>query len=62
MRGEGEMSRKIIFKIYWPSQVAANARDARDMFSIPRPGRSCGVGNGSPFQYSCLKNSMDRGA
>ena len=21
-----------------------------------------GVGNGNPFQYSCLENSMDRGA
>ena len=24
--------------------------------------RSCGEGNDNPFQYSCLKNSMDRGA
>ena len=23
---------------------------------------SPGVGNGNPFQYSCLENSMDRGA
>ena len=23
--------------------------------------RSCGEGNDNPFQYSCLKNSMDRG-
>ena len=29
---------------------------------IPRSGRSPGVGNGNPFQYSCLENSMDRGA
>ena len=27
----------------------------------PRVRRSPGVGNGSPLQYSCLKNSMDRG-
>ena len=33
----------------------ANAGDAGDMVSIPRLGRSRG-GNGSPFQYSCLKN------
>ena len=26
------------------------------------PGRSPGEGNGNPFQYSCLKNPMDRGA
>ena len=25
-------------------------------------GRFPGVGNGNPLQYSCLKNSMDRGA
>ena len=30
--------------------------------SIPRLGRSPGGGNGCPLQYSCLKNSMDRGA
>ena len=29
---------------------------------IPGSGRSPGEGNGSPLQYSCLKNSMDRGA
>ena len=37
----------------------ANARDAG---LIPRSGRSPGEGNGNPLQYSCLKNSMDRGA
>ena len=30
--------------------------------SIPRSGRSPGVGKGNPLQYSCLKNLMDRGA
>ena len=29
--------------------------------SIPKSGRSSGVGNGNPLQYSCLENSMDRG-
>ena len=29
---------------------------------IPGLGRSPGEGNGNPLQYSCLKNSMDRGA
>ena len=32
------------------------------MCSIPGSGRSLGGGNGNPFQYSCLKNPMDRGA
>ena len=29
---------------------------------IPGSGRSPGEGNGNPLQYSCLGNSMDRGA
>ena len=36
--------------------------NARDPSSIPGLGRSLGEGNGYPFQYSCLDNSMDRGA
>ena len=42
--------------------VPASAGDARDVGSLPGSGRSPGVGNGNPLQYSCLKNSMDRGA
>ena len=30
--------------------------------SIPGLGNSSGEGNGNPLQYSCLENSMDRGA
>ena len=37
------------------------AGDARDPGSIPGLGRSRGVGNGNPLQYSCLENPMDRG-
>ena len=40
----------------------ANAGDARDLGLIPGLGRSSGEGNGNPLQYSCLENSMDRGA
>jgi hypothetical protein len=29
---------------------------------IPGSGRSPGEGNGNPFQDSCLKNPMNRGA
>ena len=36
--------------------------NAGDMGLIPGPGRSPGVGNGNPFQYSCLGNPKDRGA
>ena len=40
----------------------ANAGEARDTGLIPRLGRSPGVGKGNSLLYSCLKNSMDRGA
>ena len=33
-----------------------------DPGSIPGSGRSPGEGNGHPLQYSCLENSVDRGA
>ena len=39
-----------------------NTGDIGDMGSISGSGRSPGDGNGNPLQYSCLKNSMDRGA
>ena len=35
---------------------------AGDLGLIPVLGRSPGEGNGNPPQYSCLENSMDRGA
>ena len=38
----------------------ANAGDTGDAGSIPGLGRSPGVGNGNPLQYSCLGNPMDR--
>ena len=36
--------------------------DAGDLGLIPGSGKSFGEGNGNPLQYSCLENSMDRGA
>ena len=42
--------------------LLANAGGIRDMGSIPGSGRSPGEGIGNPLQYSCLKNSRDRGA
>ena len=35
---------------------------SQDLGSIPGLERSPGEGNGYPLQYSCLENSMDRGA
>ena len=42
--------------------LPAYAGDAREVGLIPGLGRFPGVGNGNPLQYSCLGNSMDRGA
>ena len=39
-----------------------SACNAGDPGSVPESGRSLGEGNGYPLQYSCLENSMDRGA
>ena len=40
----------------------ANEGDSGDPALIPEQGRSLGGGNGNLLQYSCLENSMDRGA
>ena len=42
--------------------LLANAGDTGDVDSIPGWGKSRGVGNDNLLQYSCLENSMDRGA
>ena len=39
-----------------------SACNAGDPGSIPGSGKSSGEGNGYPVGYSCLENSMDRGA
>ena len=44
------------------SEGKASACNVGDSCSIPGSGRSLGEGNGKPLQYSCLENSMDRGA
>ena len=41
--------------------LPVQAGDTGDAGSIPGLGRSPGVGNGNPLQYSCLENSVDRG-
>ena len=39
-----------------------SACNVGDQGLIPGLGRSPGGGHGHPLQYSCLENSMDRGA
>ena len=53
----------------WSSQVAqmvnnplANIGDIRDVGLNPESGRSTRGAHGSPVQYSCLENSMERRA
>ena len=43
-------------------QTCLPVQRTRDARSVPGLGRSPGEGNGKPLQYSCLGNSMDRGA
>ena len=42
--------------------LPANSGDIGDAGLIPGPGRSTGGGHGSPLQYSCLENPLDREA
>ena len=44
------------------SDSQESACNAEDLGSIPGSGRSPGEGNGDPPPYSCLENSLDRGA
>ena len=45
-----------------PSDGKASVYNAGDLGSIPGSGRSPGEGNGTPLQYRCLENPIDRGA
>ena len=49
---------------YFPggSNGKESACSVGDLGFIPGLGRSSGERNGNPFQYSCLENSMGRGA
>ena len=42
--------------------LPANAGGVRDSGSVPGTEKSLGGGHGNLLQYSCLENSMDRGA
>ena len=49
-------------KLPWWFSSKESACNAGDLGSILGSGRSHGVENGNPFQHSCQKNPMDRGA
>ena len=44
------------------SDSKESACNAGNLDLLPGSGRFHGEGNGYPLQYSCLENSMDRGA
>ena len=52
----------VVLELLGGSEVKASACNVGDPASIPGSGRSPGEGNGNPFQYCCLENSMDGGA
>ena len=51
----------LFFRASLVAQMVKNP-PTRDPCSILGLGRSHGGGNGNSLQYSCLENSMDRGA
>ena len=60
---------KMLVLLFWglpwwfsSKESACVIGDAGDKGSVPGSGRSPGGGNDNPLQYSCLENSMDRGA
>ena len=59
-----ESSKKIVVNWHpYSSPVAQTVKNLPgDLGLIPGLGRSSRGGNGYPLQYSCLENSMDRGA
>ena len=62
----------VLMNIFWvpvihkgfpgASAVMNPLANSVDVGSIPGLGRSSGVGNGKPLQYSCLGKPLDRGA
>ena len=57
------MDKEVVVHIHPRSSVSKDSVcNAGDPGSIPMLGRSPGEGNGNPLQYSCLEDSIDRGA
>ena len=51
--------------MYWTFLVAQTVKNLpamQDLGSVPELGKSPGKGSVNPLQYSCLENSVDRGA
>ena len=54
--------RYIIEWLPWWFSGKESVCNSGNVGSVSGLGRSPGEGNGNPFQYSCLENSLDRGA
>ena len=61
---EGSWAREVVFEVVFSgdSDGKESASNVGDPGLITGSGRSPGEGNGNPLQYSCLENSMERGA
>ena len=59
---EVHLGKPVLLDIEVALEVKNLPANARDIGSIPGSGRSHGVANGNPLQYSCLENSMGQGA
>ena len=61
---KGPQTKRVLtyLKLPWWSDGKASVYNVGDPGSIPGSGRSPGEGNGTPLQYYCLENPMDRGA
>ena len=57
-----EVSQVVTDLLLGGSHSKESACSSGDLGSSPGPGRCPGEGNGNSLQYSCLENSMDRGA
>ena len=67
LKGLGSLRRDVLKEGGFPDGSAvknllADAGDSGDVLLIPGLGKSPAVGDGRPLQYSCLENSVDRGA
>ena len=56
----------MVFPVMWGFPGGSDGKESacniRDLHSIPDFGKSPEEGNSNPLRYSCLENSMDRGA
>ena len=59
---KGKATHSSILGLRWGSYSKESACNVGDLGLMPGLERSPGEGNGYSLQYSCLKNSMDRGA